>query len=135
MQSFNTRELFSLYAVQPELAFCSRHRLLAQERIVIALADGIDHLPDPFRHGGIVVVKCSKPVPAGIAARARLAGAAAWTATFAAVNPVGRHLFRRGHGAPSPGPANDGASCLVSLNSPSIMSSEIWRKCRPKLWR
>jgi plasmid stabilization system protein ParE len=96
-QSFSKRQLFSLYAVQPELAFSNRHRLLAQERIVIALADGVHHLFDPSRHGGIFVVKCSKPVPACIAARTRLAGASAWSAALAAVDPVGRHLFRGGH--------------------------------------
>jgi hypothetical protein len=93
-QSFKDGELFGTYAGQPELILCDQHRLLAHVRVVIAMADGIHHLLNLVRHGGIVAAKCGQAVPARVAACARLAGAGARPAALAAIFLVGRHLFR-----------------------------------------
>src|SRR5262245_16207788 len=95
---------------------------------MIVPAYGIHHLLHLFRPGCVMVAgEGSKPVPVGIAAGADLAGASARAAALAGVNPVGRNLFRGCHSALSPGPAIDGASWLVSLNSPSMISFETSR--------
>ena len=120
-QPFKNGHLFGAYTGQPKLGFRNGHRPLAQEWIVVALTDGVHHLLDLSRHGGILVIKCSKPVPARVAARARLAGAGARAPAPAAVDPVCRDLFCGAHCPPSPGPAIEGDSRSVSLNSPSII--------------
>src|SRR5262245_10323183 len=120
-QPFKDNELFPAYARQPELTFRNGHRLLAQQWIIVAIANGIHQSPDLTRQHGIVSAKCSKPVPARIAARARFASAGARPAALAAVDSVNRDLFRGAHCPPSLGPAIDNSPSLVSSNSPSIM--------------
>src|SRR5262245_37584113 len=120
-QPFKDNELFPSYARQPELTFRNSHRLLAQQRIFVAIADRIHQLLDLTRQHGIVAAKYSKPVPAAHAARAHIDGAGAPAAALAAVDSVNRDLFRGSHCPPSLGPAIDSSPSLVSRNSPSIM--------------